>query len=170
MKSDNTGLRDLFVENLEAIFYTEKHFADILGKMQGKSVTYELKNTFSEHREVAKNHIDRIKKIFQLLKKEPAARKCEAVKEIIKETDDIIRATPEDSYTRDAGLIKAAQKAKHYSMAVYGKLAALAEETGFGKAARLLHVTLEEEREADTMFAMMADRLIYGRMLQFAEA
>jgi ferritin-like metal-binding protein YciE len=52
---------------------------------------------------------------------------------------------------RDAGLIASAQKLEHYEMAAYGTAAALAGQLDFRDDQRTLHVSLEEERQADLL-------------------
>lgn len=159
-------MSNLFVDKLQEAYYTAKHLADILGKMHAKSTNYELKNAFTNYRELTKSHIPSIEKVFHFLGKEPESCKCEEIREIIKEADDIIRQTAEGSYKRDTALIKVAQKAGQYGMAVYGALADMASETGFGKAATLLKQILDEEREAETLFTNMAEKLMYSYVMQ----
>src|SRR5580704_2481933 len=52
---------------------------------------------------------------------------------------------------RDAGLIASAQKLEHYEMAAYGTAAALAGQLDFRDDQRTLHVSLEDERQADLL-------------------
>ena len=59
---------------------------------------------------------------------------------------------------RDAGLIASAQKLEHYEMAAYGTAAALAGQLDFRDDQRTLHVSLEEERQADLLLTQLAKR------------
>jgi ferritin-like metal-binding protein YciE len=75
---------------------------------------------------------------------------------LIKESDEIIAETSKGSLTRDAGIISAAQKIKHYEIASYGTLKTLAGVLGYDEAAALLVVTLHEEKSADSLLTRIA--------------
>ena len=57
----------------------------------------------------------------------------------------------------DAGLIGAAQAAEHYEIARYGTLCAWAKQLGKPQIARLLHQTLEEEKQTDELLTKIAE-------------
>jgi ferritin-like metal-binding protein YciE len=65
---------------------------------------------------------------------------------ILKENNDIINKT-DQGIVRDACLIAAEQKIKHYAIASYGTLHAYAKTIGEVKAASLLALNLDEEKE-----------------------
>ncbi len=154
-----TGL--VFLDQLHAMYYTAKHLVVMFGKIQGKSANYEVKNTFTDYREVNKSHIRRIEKIFAIMGEQPAGRKCDEVLDVMKEADEVIRKTPEDSHSRDEGLIKAAQKAENFGMDICCNLADLAKKLGVPEAAKLLRQTLEEEKQASNRFEKMQNKFAY---------
>jgi len=57
---------------------------------------------------------------------------------------------------RDAGLIASAQKLEHYEIAAYGTAAALAGQLNLRDDQRMLHATLEEEKNADISLTQLA--------------
>ena len=63
---------------------------------------------------------------------------------LISEAESIIEDTEKDTYTRDAGLILAAQKSEHYEIASYGTLVHFARLMGEEKVARELEAILKE--------------------------
>jgi ferritin-like metal-binding protein YciE len=67
---------------------------------------------------------------------------------LIKEAQLIMEQT-EKGKVRDAGIISAALKEAHYEIATYGTLCFFAKTLGENKAADLLHITLEQEKEAN---------------------
>jgi ferritin-like metal-binding protein YciE len=73
---------------------------------------------------------------------------------ILKENNDIINKT-DQGIVRDACLIAAEQKIKHYAIASYGTLHAYAKTIGEVKAASLLALNLDEER-ADAILTKLA--------------
>lgn len=60
---------------------------------------------------------------------------------LIKETDIGV--------VRNAGIIAAEQKVKHYEIATYGTLHAFAKTLGENKAANLLTMTLDKKKKTD---------------------
>jgi ferritin-like metal-binding protein YciE len=57
---------------------------------------------------------------------------------------------------RDAGIIASEQKMKHYQIATYGTLHAFAQTLGEEQAAKLLAMTLEEEKKTDAALTGIA--------------
>jgi ferritin-like metal-binding protein YciE len=57
---------------------------------------------------------------------------------------------------RDAGLIASAQKLEHYEIAAYGTAAALAGQLDLRDDQKLLHQSLEEEKQADALLTKLA--------------
>jgi len=79
---------------------------------------------------------------------------------LIKEGEEIISDTKKGSFTRDAGIISAAQKVEHYEIASYGTLKTLATVLGYTEAASLLEATLKEEKNADSLLSKIAQSSI----------
>jgi len=155
--SGDSMLQDFFAEEIKDIYYAEKHIIKTLPKMMKAATSPELKTAFQEHLNVTKTHVTRLEKVFELLGKKPQAKKCDAIEGIAKEGESIIEETEEGTATRDVGLILAAQKVEHYEISTYGGLSQLATTLGMDEAAELLTATLEEEKEADTMFSSIAE-------------
>ena len=61
-----------------------------------------------------------------------------------------------DVEVKDAGLIAAAQRVEHYEMAGYGTARTYAELLGDKEGAKLLALTLEEERQTDHRLSQLA--------------
>ena len=148
-------LHDLFVCELEDIYYAEKQIIKILPKMMEKVTHPGLRAVFAAHFEETKQQLTRAEQVFGFLKMKPKAEKCEALLGLVKEAEELIKNV-KDPEVMDAALIIAAQKVKHYEIAAYGTLAALADELGYSYAANLLRETLEEEQGADTSLNNLA--------------
>ena len=155
--SGDSMLQEFFAEEIKDIYYAEKHIIKTLPKMMKAATSPELKTAFQEHLNVTKTHVTRLEKVFELLGKKPQAKKCDAIEGIAKEGESIIEETEEGTATRDVGLILAAQKVEHYEISTYGGLSQLATTLGMDEVAELLTATLEEEKEADTMFSSIAE-------------
>src|SRR5687768_3445149 len=111
--SDETMLRELFVEELKDIYWAEKHLTKALPKMKKASTSEELANAFEEHLEVTFGQIERIEQVFEMLEMTPRAKKCEAMEGLVEETQGHIDDFPKGSMVRDAALIISAQKVEH---------------------------------------------------------
>ena len=90
------------------------------------------------------------------MNEEPTGETCAAMKGLISEGEDYVKAGGDDS-VRDAGLIGAAQRVEHYEMADYGTVRALAKRLGENSAAQILQMTLEEEGAADKKLTAIAE-------------
>ncbi|MES2880609.1 MAG: ferritin-like domain-containing protein [Bacteroidota bacterium] len=155
-KSEETMLRELFVDELKDIYWAEKHLTKSLPKMVKESTSEELANAFQEHLEVTKTQIGRVEQVFELLDVPARAKKCDAMEGLVKEAESAIEDLPKGTMVRDAGLIICAQKIEHYEIAAYGSLVQLAKTMGETKIANLLHLTLDEEKNADQLLTELA--------------
>jgi ferritin-like metal-binding protein YciE len=58
---------------------------------------------------------------------------------------------------RDAALTMCGNMVEHYEIALYGTLAAFAQQLGFQEAAQLLQQTLNEEKAADAKLTQLGE-------------
>jgi ferritin-like metal-binding protein YciE len=117
----------------------------------------ELREAFTSHLEETRNHVTRIEQAFQMINETADTQECQAMKGILKEGEDIIDETEDDTAQRDVGLIFAGQKAEHYEIATYGGLVQLARTMGKLDIATLLQQTLVEEKAADQKLTEIAE-------------
>lgn len=155
-KSDETMLRELFVEELKDIYYAEKLLLKALPKMSKAATSEELRLAFEEHRAVTEEQVGRCEEVFEMLDMPARAKKCEAMEGLVKEAQQAIEELPKGTMVRDAGLIISAQKVEHYEIAAYGSLVQLARTMGENEIASLLEETLNEEKETDQMLTELA--------------
>jgi ferritin-like metal-binding protein YciE len=156
MQSEETMLRELFIDELKDIYWAEKHLTKALPKMKKAATSEELANAFEEHLEVTQGHIERVEQVFELLEMTARAKKCEAMEGLVKEAQNLMQELPKGSAVIDAGLIIAGQKVEHYEIAAYGSLVQLAKTMGENEIADLLQQTLDEEKEADQLLTELA--------------
>jgi len=153
-------LEKFFIDQLKDIYYAEQQLVKALPEMQKACTTEELEDAFKNHTEQTERHVKRLEKVFKVIGKEAEGKKCEAIEGIIKEVKNIISETKEDTMTRDAALVIAAQKVEHYEIATYGGLVQLAITMGLERAADLLDKTLSEEEDTDKALTRIAERHI----------
>jgi len=150
-------MEKFFVDELKDIYWAEKHLLKALPKMEKAATSEELKESFTDHLEVTREHVTRLEEAFEIMGKKPQAKKCEAMEGLTKEAEGIIEDTEEGSMTRDAALIMAAQKVEHYEIATYGGLKQLAKTLGKADLSDLFNQTLTEEKEADELLTNIAE-------------
>lgn len=149
------GLRDLFEVGLKDIYWSEKVLTKTLPKMVKNASSPELVNSLKAQLDESHEHVSRLEKIFEVTGIKPVAKKCDAMQGILKESNNLIKET-DLGMVRDAGIIAADQKVKHYEIATYGTLHAFAKTLGENKAANLLAMTLDEEKKTDSALTGIA--------------
>lgn len=150
-------LKDLYLDELRDIYDGENEIVKTLPKMADAASSPELRQAFSEHLQQTKRHVTRLEQIFSGLAEKPKAKKCEGVRGIIDEAEDLM-GDKGDRAVLDAGLIAGAQRVEHYEMAVYGSLKVWATRVGNSQAVPLLEQTLSEEKEADRKLTQIAEQ------------
>lgn len=154
---EESALNELFLDELKDIYWAEKHLVKALPKMAKNATSDELKNAIQTHIAETEGQITRLEDVFASIGEKAAAVKCEAMAGLLKEAEEIMSETEKGSYTRDAGIISAAQKVEHYEIASYGTLRTLAMTLGYTEAAELLEATLGEEKNCDSLLTQIAE-------------
>jgi ferritin-like metal-binding protein YciE len=153
-------LQKFFIDQIKDMYYAEQELLKTLPELRSAATTEELEDAIDEHHQQTRRHIKRLEKIFHMIGQRPEGKRCEAMDGLIKECKTIIRETEENTMTRDAALIIAAQKIEHYEIASYGGLIALALTMGMERAADLLDKTLAEEEMTDKLLTDIAETYI----------
>jgi len=153
---DIKTMNDLFVHQLQDIYYAEKQLVWALPKMAEKAANSQLKQGFLTHLDETKTHVRRLEQVFQMHGAEVKAVDCPAIDGIIQEADEVAGEIADKSVL-DAALINAAQAAEHYEITRYGSLIAWAKQLGRNDCASVLQKTLEEEKATDQKLTKMAE-------------
>jgi ferritin-like metal-binding protein YciE len=149
-----TSLQDLFTHHLKDMYYAEKKLVKALPKMAKKAGDQRLRGAFEEHQRQTEEHVTRLEQVFQQIGEKASGKTCEAIDGIVKEGEELMSEAKGEAL--DAGLIAAAQAAEHYEIARYGTLAAWAKMLDMPEAQKILHKTLEEERQTDEKLTRLA--------------
>jgi ferritin-like metal-binding protein YciE len=153
----DSALNELFIDELKDIYWAEKHLTKALPKMAKAATSNELRTAIENHLSETENHVTRLENVFESIGEKAVAKKCEAMAGLVKEGEEIVEETEKGTFTRDAGIISAAQKVEHYEIASYGTLKTLAGVLGYNDAADLLEATLQEEKNADNLLTKVAE-------------
>jgi ferritin-like metal-binding protein YciE len=133
---DIKTMNDLFIHQLQDVYYAEKQLVKALPKMAEKATDKQLKQGFLAHLDETRTHVQRLEEIFRM---------HGAAGEIA------------DKAVLDAALINAAQAAEHYEITRYGSLIAWARQLGRNDCASILQQTLDEEKKTDAKLTSLAE-------------
>jgi ferritin-like metal-binding protein YciE len=153
---DIKTMDDLFLHQLQDIYYAEKQLVKALPKMADKATDKQLKQGFLTHLDETKTHVQRLEQVFKMLGAEVKAVDCPAIDGIIEEAEEVTGEVADKSVL-DAALINAAQAAEHYEITRYGSLIAWAKQLGRADCASLLLETLDEEKATDKKLTTLAE-------------
>jgi ferritin-like metal-binding protein YciE len=148
-------LKDLYIHELKDLFSAEQQLVKALPQMAKAASNKELADGFQEHLEQTKGHVQRLEQILSSHQQTTRGPKCKGMKGIVAEGAEMIEEKADDE-VKDAGLIAAAQRVEHYEMAGYGTARTYAELLGDKEGAKLLSLTLEEERQTDQKLSKLA--------------
>jgi ferritin-like metal-binding protein YciE len=152
------SLSDLFLQNLRRIYDAEQRLVKTLPKLREAAACDELKRAFQVHLEETEVHVDRLDQVFSWFDEKAKGTTCEAIKGILDDGKDVTKLDAEPD-VKDAALIAAAQEAEHFEIGVYGTLRTWAAVLGRTDAMQVLEVTLEEEKNTDTLLTGIAATL-----------
>jgi ferritin-like metal-binding protein YciE len=153
---DIKTMNDLFLHQLQDIYYAENQLLKALPKMAEKATDKQLKQGFLTHLDETKTHVQRLEQVFQMHASEAKAVDCPAIDGIIEEADEVAGEVA-DKTVLDAALINAAQAAEHYEIVRYGSLIAWAKQLGRNDCASILQKTLDEEKATDKKLTSLAE-------------
>jgi ferritin-like metal-binding protein YciE len=150
-------LKDLLIDELHDILSSEEQIVEALPEMVRASESPELKNAFESHLKETKGQVQRLEKIFKLLKIKKKEKFCKATKGLIQECKEVLKDFKTKSPVRDAALISKAQRIEHYEISAYGTVRTYAKELDLDAVADLLQATLDEEGKADKKLTKIAE-------------
>ena len=166
---DIKTLDDLFVHQLQDIYYAEKQILKALPKMIEKATAPELKKGLTDHLAETEGHVERVEQVFEMHGAKAKAVDCPAIDGILKEADEVAGDVA-DTQVLDAAIIASGQAVEHYEMARYGTLVAWARQLGRDDCAAVLQQNLDEEKAADQKLTKLAEGAINAHAAAAAAA
>ena len=159
---DIASLDDLFVHQLQDIYYAENQITKALPTMIEKATSSQLKQGFEKHLGETQNHIKRLEQVFQMHGHSPKGVDCPAIDGIIEEADEVAGDVA-DKEVLDAALIASAQAVEQYEITRYGTVIAWAKQLGRKDCASGLEQNRNEEKAADQKLTAMAESAINAK-------
>ena len=161
----DSGLHELFLEELSDVYNAEQQITKALPKMAKAAESDELRMAFEEHLEQTHEQIARLEQVFRSLDETLKRKTCKGMQGLIEEGSEMMQEHKGSSEI-DAALIAAAQKVEHYEIASYGTLCTWAEQMGHDEALELLKQNIDEEETTDERLTEIAESLANQRAEQ----
>jgi ferritin-like metal-binding protein YciE len=152
-------MEELLVDQLEDLYDAEKRLVKALPLMEAAAHDDILKDAFRMHLRQTEDHVARLEQAFRMMGRKAHAETCEAMKGLVAEGQEAIKASGEPE-VKDAALIAAAQRVEHYEIAGYGTVRSFALRIGRRDVADLLQRTLDEEKATDKKLTAIAEESV----------
>ena len=161
-----TQVKELLIDSLQGLLDAETQLTSALPKMAQAAEHPKLKEAFQKHLAQTQTHVERLRRVFELLGESAQTKPCRAMTGLIEEGEEIIgRSAGKQPVAGDLALIAAAQKVEHFEIAGYGTARVLAQQLGEVESVRLLSHTLGEEESADFLLTAISEPLLQQAML-----
>jgi len=160
-------LKELLTEQLKDLLHAETQLTGALPKMAEAANHPKLKEAFEKHLVQTQNHVERLRRSFELLGEEAEPKPCRAMTGLVEEGQEVIEeGAGKEPLAADLALIAAAQKVEHYEISAYGTARSLARQLGEVECARLLSHTLGDEESTDFLLTAISDPLLQQAALE----
>jgi Mn-containing catalase len=154
-------IKELLVDQIKDLLHAETQLTGALPKMADAANHPKLKEAFAKHLLQTEGHVERLKRIFQLLGEKAEPKPCKAMMGLVAEGEETIEeGEDKESLSADLSLVAAAQRVEHYEISAYGTARNLARQLGAMECARLLTQTLGEEEAADFLLTAISQPLL----------
>lgn len=160
-------IKELLVDQLQDLLHAEGQLTGALPRMAEAANHPKLKEAFEKHLVQTEGHVERLRKVFELLGERAEPKPCKAMMGLVEEGKETMEeGVGMEPVAADLALIAAAQRVEHYEISAYGTAKALARQLGAVDAARLLSHTLGEEESSDFLLTAIADPLLQQASLE----
>lgn len=160
MPETMTSPEDLFVHELEDVYYAEQQLTKVLPKLAKEVSDTEFSDALEHHLDETKEHVANLEQVFQELGVPAKGEKCPGIDGIKEEHDTFLEENDPNGDVLDLFVTGAAARTEHYEIAAYTGLVEMAESLGAKKAAELLQQNLKQEQEALKKVETISKRLL----------
>jgi len=115
---DIKTMEELFLHQLEDIYYAEQQLTKAIPKMVKGSNDPTLQDAFKGHLKETEAHVKRLQQLADILEIKPSGKKCVGMEGCIKEGAEAL-SEDGDETVLDRGIIGAGSRVEHYEMAGY---------------------------------------------------
>lgn len=143
-----TTLEDKFVHELGDIYDAEHVFLEAQQGMLNQANSQVVQEMLRQHIANAKQQIETLEQVYQLISQNAKRTKCEGADAIVKEGWNLLEESGDSEVLVDVAITSAALKMKYYKIASYRVLIAGARMIGLNEIVELLERNLQQEEQA----------------------
>jgi len=154
--------RELFLHELQDIYYAEQTITKALPKMIDEAGDDELVSGLEKHLGETKQQVKNLERVFEQLGEKASGEQCPGIDGIKTEHDEFMSEESPSAEITDLFLTGAAARVEHYEIAAYTGLITLARGLGETESAKLLDENLKQEKEALKAVETVGKRLAKG--------
>lgn len=141
-------LEDMFVRQLEEMYYVEDRLVEVLGELAADADNETLREGFQDHREETRAHVERVEQVFDAIGRPPEKRESEVLRALISERESF-HDEASGGELRDLFDMQAGMKTERIEMTGYQGLLSLAKKLDYGdEVTEPLEDNLSSERSA----------------------
>jgi ferritin-like metal-binding protein YciE len=157
-----TSPKQLFVHELQDVYYAEKTLTNVLPKLAAEASDRELTRAFQSHLKETQKHVANLDKVFRNLGERAQGHPCPGIDGIKEEHDDFMREHQTTQTLSDVFLTGAASRTEHYEIAAYTSLIEQARALGERDSVKLLQANLKQEKDALKKVESISKRILKG--------
>jgi ferritin-like metal-binding protein YciE len=155
-----TSPEDLFVHELQDVYYAEQTLTKVLPTLAEEVSDDELSEAFEHHLEETRQQVSNLEQVFKGLGVPAKGEKCPGIDGIKEEHDTFVEENEPTEDILNVFVTGAAARTEHYEIAAYTGLIRMAESLGETEAAELLTKNLKQEEEALRTVESISKRLL----------
>ena len=155
-----TSPEELFMHELQDIYYAEQTLTKVLPKLAQESKDRELSKAFTTHLDETKWQIKNLEQVFRNLGEPVKGEKCPGIDGIKEEHETFMKENSPTPKVLDIHLTGAAARAEHYEIAAYTGLIEMARALGERDSVKLLQENLKQEKEAAKKVESISKRML----------
>jgi ferritin-like metal-binding protein YciE len=149
------SIEDVYAAQLGDLRSAETQILEALPALAEAASDRKLQQAFTQHLEQTERQLERLEEIIASSPSPVPDDVCEAMRGLITEGQEIIKADGPGN-VKDVALVAAAQRVEHYEISAYGTARALADQLDQRDAHQLLSETLDEESQTDELLTKLA--------------
>jgi ferritin-like metal-binding protein YciE len=143
-----TTPKELFVHELQDVYYAEKTLTRVLPQLASEAKDRELTRAFESHLKETQKQIVNLERVFKNLKRTAQGESCPGIDGIKREHDKFRQEHQTTELVSDVFLTGAASRTEHYEIAAYTSLIEQARALGERESVKLLQENLKQEKDA----------------------
>jgi ferritin-like metal-binding protein YciE len=158
-------VRELLVEQLKDAYSAEKQALRCMQRTAKKATAPALRDGIVAHIEQTQTQIERVEQALEQLGARPGRKVCEAMRGLVEEAQHDLEEHDKGPIL-DLVIVAGMQRIEHYEIAAYGTNVALAEALGEAEVAKMLSLTLDEEKQTDLKLTEVTKQHIMAEALR----